>query len=635
MSQCLQISFGSVYNKDDILSWLESAFVLGNPFALLWFPRICGTLCPDAKILSQFKLVDRGLGEPNESYLASTIRRREFGGWSVSPRDAAEDQESIWISRDIIYQSRSSGESNDILRDSLEGFLDFYKNPDSSRRLKVVSLHGFTPVHCACLGGHLSALELLLDMGYSAVQPTTHGITPLHLCIFFAEYDLEAAVKLLLQYGPCPTETTTLIHWPDYDLVLGGSPLVWAIVTRNLNLVRILLPYYFDDRRAAIRRALENYYWEILEEILQTFPPEENLWDIYGFDFDRTPYGHWIAHGSDRFISIDRTLEVVQRHNQTPVEESSLLISNLIIMMERATTEEHFHHIERLLEIMGPSQIKQTVLSSNSALLQVAMMRAKKNTLWLQTFKALLVHYTVEELQTTSVRAVEGIRGFFLHLAVVRDCVVGARALLEKGVDPNLPARSSGITPLHICFIAKGSVEMCDTLLEFGADVNMELLRSESSPLTTLVAGRRHENSRLVDRILEFDHSEGVIIKMLLNLISGWPAPGDQTFAFLRYLLERPKIAKHLDAKFPDGFTLLHFSVSFCLVEVTQLLLEAGADPLTGFRFEEVDVYPLQVACVRGFHCGQPSKRDRLPSNTKDSVDRGKMLKIALMLLEK
>ncbi|OCL06752.1 hypothetical protein AOQ84DRAFT_378317 [Glonium stellatum] len=403
VSQCLTIGFDSVYNTDDIIFWLRYALTLGCPFTFQWCPRICDALCPDAPWLSQVRclnVIDPGIRELNQSYLASCIRRERLTGWRVVPSNTAQDQQWGSISHATIFKSCLSVEVANFLREALVGdniLLEFDLEFNPPKSSEVVSPQGFTLVHCACLGGHLSTLRLLLGMGYSATQPTIHGITPLHLCIFFAECDIEVAVHLLLECGPNSRETTSVIYWLDCDLTLSGSLLSWAISTRNLKLVKILLPKYVKDRPADIRRALGNYYWEILDEILRTSPSEENLWDIYLFNFEQLPYGHWIAHGSDRFSLIDRTLEVVQRHNLIPIGESRNATGCLTAMMGRANTKEHFHHIKRLLEIMTASQIKSVNGFQGSPLI-IAIMRAKKNTMWIQVFKALLVKYTVEEL---------------------------------------------------------------------------------------------------------------------------------------------------------------------------------------------------------------------------------------------
>jgi ankyrin repeat protein len=643
VSQCLTMGYDSVYNTDDVLFWLKHAMTLGSPFALQWFSRFSDALCPAASMLSQTRLSDvlDPEVESNESFLVSSIRRTKLTSWRIRPLDTAQDQRLVSISGPAICESCLSGEDVDLLWDALGGFdafFDLRMETDPPKSFDVASPQGFTPVHCACLGGHLSTLRLLLDMGYSGIQSTIHGITPLHLCIFFAECDMEAAVHLLLECGPCPSprETTSQIYWPDYDLTLSGSPLSWAIITRNLKLVKILLPEYSEDRPTDIRNALKNYYWEILDEILRTSPSDEDLWDIYVFVFAQLPYRHWIAHGSDRFSSIDRTLEVIQRHNLIPIEESRYLTSNLMVMMERTSTEEHFHHIERLLELMTASQIKETDKFHNTVL-AVAIIRAKKNTVWVQTFKGILAHYSVEELQTTHFHSAEHgiVDASFLHSAVLRDCVVGARALLEKGVDPN--QHSGGrvaLTPIHLCVTVKCSVEMWDTLLEFGANMNVETLQSLSSPVTLLTAGGHFENSRLIDHIMKTDHHGEVILNMLLQLILLEPTPESRRYALLRHLLVIPNVAKHLNASTSEGFTLLQLSVLYGLLEITQLLLEAGADPLTGFRFANKNVYPLQVACAMGRFYGDKFTPRNRPLSDLERSKQEKWTRIALLLLE-
>jgi ankyrin repeat protein len=602
--QCLAIGFNRVHNTDDIIFWLRYAHTLGSPFATRWVFRIAQALCPDASWFSQLRnveLVEHAARGPNELYLASSIRLNDFTGWGVRP---LEDQKWGFISRDTIFESCYSVKFADFFREALDGFDDFWEfeldPPESS--ISYSSL-GFTPIHCACLGGRLSTLRLLLRVGYSATQPTIHGITPLHLCIFFAECDIEAAVHLLLENGPLPKETTFGIYWPDYDLELSGSPLRWAIRTRNLKLVKLLLPHYTDYRPDDMRCALRNYFWEILDEILLTFPSQENMWDIYVFDFEQDSFSHWIAHGSERFSSIDHTLDVVQRHNLVSVEESRNVTGNLMIMMRKAVTEEHFYHIQRLLRLMTSSQIKQDNEIQGTPL-TTAITRAKHNTMWTEIFEVLLGVYTIEELYWVRIRSGENVS--VLHFAIIQESVVGVRSLLAKGLNPNQCMDTpQGITPLQLCFLKRGSVELCDTLLEFGADLYMESLPIRSSPVMGLFFGDRHENARLIDHVMKMDHPEQIVLQILFTTMASISTPEDQGYALLRYLVGMPNVAKHLNAPLPEGFTLLLYSAMHGFQEVTQLLLEAGADPLTKFRFDNQDVYPLQIICAMAFQQGK------------------------------
>lgn len=639
VSECLTIGWNHVYHTDDVIFWLRYAVTLGSPLASLWCPRVFNALCPNAPwLLNEITECDNG--ESNQYYLASSIRHNinRKTRWMVVPSDPAQDQLGEPISYGTILESCLSPEASFFFLKALKedtDSLDSDQEPNLPNSSQVVSTQGFTLVHFACLGGRLSKLRLLLDKGYSATQPTIHGITPLHLCIFFAECDIETAVHLLLECGRTSV-TTSVIYWPEYDLTLSGSPLSWAISTRNLKLVKILLPEYIEDRPADIRRAFRNYYWEILEEILRRSPSEENLWNIYLFDFELPPYHHWIAHGSERFSSIDRTLEVVERRNLVPIPESRNMAGTLMAMMNRASTEEHLHHIEWLLERMTASQIKSMEESQHSPLL-IAIMAAKMNTIWKRALKILLTNYTVEELQKIRIREPDGVLSVcsILHFTVVQDCVVGARALLEKGVDPNESVGLRGIAPLYTCFAKRCSVEMCDTLLEFGADLSMELLLRKSSQAIGLLLSDRHENTRLIDHIIRKNHSKRAVLEMLIHLIVHRITPGDQRYSLLRHLLGIPEVKKYLNAKFSEGFTILLFSAVHCLPEVTQLLLEAGADPLVPFHFEDEDVYPLQIICAMGFHYGNTlNPRHGSHNRLEWSEKREKLLRIALMLLE-
>jgi ankyrin repeat protein len=88
------------------------------------------------------------------------------------------------------------------------------------------SSQGFMAIHFACIGGQLSTLRLLLDESPLNSLDSPHGITPLHLCIFFSDEEVRRVASLLLDRGcNLHMEQSGHIDWEYHDIRLEGCPL--------------------------------------------------------------------------------------------------------------------------------------------------------------------------------------------------------------------------------------------------------------------------------------------------------------------------------------------------------------------------------------------------------------------------
>lgn len=84
------------------------------------------------------------------------------------------------------------------------------------------SSNGYSAVHYACIGGHLSTLKLLLENGGDAAGRDISDITPLHLAVLFSLHETRAAVDILVKYGASPDAASDFTPWGDLDI---GPPL--------------------------------------------------------------------------------------------------------------------------------------------------------------------------------------------------------------------------------------------------------------------------------------------------------------------------------------------------------------------------------------------------------------------------
>jgi ankyrin repeat protein len=588
--------------------------------------------------------IEKGLMEQSsECYLSERIRQYGYIGWKfeafqdhTKPRTLSKLLGSI--SPDSICNSSDSGFTQQLLLAAFTG-----NNPDLLKLLEnyqseIVSADGFTPVHLACIGGHLSTLKVLLEAGFSASKVACHGITALHLAIFFDDLDTTLAVNLLLKHGANPTlETTCNVVWDDHDCKLFGTPLDWAISTRNLKLVKVLLPKTPHSNGARIRSAISHFFWDIASEILNNSPEEKSgVKKTNCFTTLTRPFRHWIIHGKDRFNSIDRTLQICKEHDVDICVGLPKGSTTLMVLIEKARMEEDFYLIERLISVMESAEIKKYNNDGASALI-LAIIRATNSPHWKKILQALVLHYTVTELQEERLYG-----GSHLHMAVRTDSPVAARILLDIGVDPNQRTfDSDNITPLHICVIKAGSLEMCRVLVEYGADMNLKEHGTMATPLVHLARKIRPGNSILIDYILELDFPEIVYTDLLDETVHNfWVVPRTQHLGsreLLRHLLTIPKVARHVDDLNMEGSTTLLQTCAYQLcLEALELLLEAGADVNKGIPYRRGIFYPLQIACIMGRAYFLDSDDNPGPANIaakEEKADRA--IQIGLRLLER
>lgn len=629
--ECEILGFGFIRNTD-IVSILEQAASYGSCKANTWLSRV--RTVPKSHsgrdLIGSTSRIEPDLSDlPCELYLINKIRQNGLTEWKCKSTDGGETASLLPKLRDTIsiqsFRDAGVDSLDRALPTNLDGHDEVLHQLLQDSTAAVASEYNLSPVHLACIGGRLSILKLLLENGHQASEIASHGITTLHLCIFFEAPDVLTATNLLLKHGADPNiPTTSDIAWEDYDLVLCGTALDWAISTRNKELVSALLPVTQHSNGKRVAVAVSYYYWEIVDIILRQSADENHATRISVGSTVNTitrPFQHWIAHGVDRFTAIDRTVEVLQTLNVPLVTQLPEGFTSLMVLIVKAMVEEDFYLIERVIERVSSEDIKSTDAAGNSCL-HSAISRAGKESTWTRTLELLANHYTATELEALYLRNYT-----YLHTAVIYDSPIGARVLLEKGINPNLTTRETNLTPLQLCLLASGSIDMCKVLKEFKADMN---LSEETLPSLSILSNMK--NSRLADYILTIDFSPGIYLDFLHETAFRFSQPsaeGADAREQFRHLLTIPKVVKYVDTSDPDGFTLLQRCAWRLCLDTVSLLLEAGANVDVGFQHERVLIYPLQMACVAArLEFGYDADDD-----TATEAEASKALGVCAMLL--
>jgi ankyrin repeat protein len=340
-----------------------------------------------------------------------------------------------------------------------------------------------------------------------------------------------------------------------------------------------------------------HFFWEIAEDLLQHFQNEGRVLgkSLYLFPIKR-PFSHWIAHGQAYLPAIDKTVQACQKYHILGFDADGS--TDLMNCVNAAHTEADFRLIEAILGVSSNLVVKQRNDDGFSALIYAISM-AKHNNKWLRIVKNLADFYSIEELEQIAM-----FTGSYLHLAVTNNSVLGARILLERGVNVNQPTFDEyQSTPLQLCMYISGSTSMFSMLLEFGADLNMRDALTGATPFQTRLMGLQHDFDLLdmaSNQILS-EPMDGETLHAMLSCSMGLKTMHrtDAREAF-RYLLASKNIDKYIDEADERGVTLIQRAAYHLHIDSVRLLLEAGADASIPLDTGAAEVVPLQIACSVG-----------------------------------
>jgi ankyrin repeat protein len=612
LSECYALGFGAAHDSEQVIGWVYQAALLGQPKAINCYHRICFALELQAtahdKCRSIQGLEDKLTSLSSQEYLKCRVQ----GLAKLQMEEAKKDLES---------SNEKNPEIANICRYKLAFFNSWHVDEVLPLHLaawmgdkdKIVALlasspvdtqssNGFGAVHYACFGGQLTTLTELLDNKASGHQIAFAGISPLHLTIFFDDDDLISAVALLLEHGASPQAKSSKITWDNHDIVLSGTPLDWAVLTRNRTMVEALLPHTQQSNCLSI--AISHYFWEIVDLLIPHFHKSKSLDPRTMFSLTiQRPFSHWIAHGRDHVHAIRKTLEICNNHqllHKTDEDDNSPLRSAI----NSARAEDDFKLVEIMISLSSDVQVKQIGDNGGFTALLSAIGRARHNGVWLRPLKAIVARYTVEELER---KALDDIAASFLHFAVTSDSVVGAQALLERGVDVNQPTFDEAAeTPLQLCMLISSSTEMYSLLAQYAAAKD---LRDQAVGKNHIRSGlfKLHSNDKLINlalHSLDGDEMEELYVSTLRGMLLSWIGSKETYRSDIRdafaYLLATPEVGSYINRPDRYGATILHLAAKHPHVDSVKMLLEAGASADISLKLGDSDVFPLQVACAAG-----------------------------------
>jgi hypothetical protein len=201
------------------------------------------------------------------------------------------------------------------------------------------------------------------------------------------------------------------------------------------------------------------------------------------------------------------------------------------------------------------SMIKATNEAGFSALLS-AITTAKQNARWTRTIQRLVEHYTIEELEQN----ISDI-GSYLHITVANDSVVGARVLLENGVNVEQPSFNVlKCTPLQMFMTSAGPEAMFHLLIEYGVNIQARSITGASPYLDRLTSLQR--STRALD--VTFNDTQNAstdaetLHTMLFHVVNEGVGSRNDGREVFKYLLRSRRFVPHLNTTNERGVTLIH-----------------------------------------------------------------------------
>lgn len=612
VSECYIFGIGTDYNRNECLSWLATAALEGDRKAGLWYRRVCESFSIDPEqgfnVAPDTQLEDELSQIPADLYL--TTRLQKYNSRRLESIKSSFGQEGLggpW-SFGLNFFERTNDHPLHVA--ALYGDDTFITNTISDHGSEVtgiskLSIDGYSAIHFACVGGHLSTLKLLLEHGGNAAGLSDEDITPLHLAIFFPQHNAHAAVDALVSHGANPNIASETVLWDDLDITLFGPPLLWAVGLRNRILVRALIQYTDHTYKAqALQLALALYFWEIAEDLLNYFEAHGGVdFKIVPVQSTKQPFKHWITHGKDLSMAMHRTVQIYHDHKLfTKAGERWGLERNLCLLLETMRNEADFH----LIEALWRTWLSHSPDSDKAPVMMSAFRRSGHNAAWRPTLEMLTDAYSVVELNAPVSQEFN-----MLHIAVSQDAVVAARILLERGVDINRPTSQLCRTALHLCADFDISSEMWELLLEFNAALDARDLGGLTPFQIAFVGKRPTLDVKKCTAILQHMPTDDTYIELLHTLLMNIVINNNSRFSRddLHVVLIQGRSQACINLPNETGITLLQRATFFLDLDTVKLLLEAGADVNVGFHGGiEGDeaahmILPLQIALLRGVTC--------------------------------
>ena len=614
-AECYLLAFGTSYDSAEALRWLKVASDVTSPLCLSRIsetlespPKISGGSEDQLETISEGTEVERWT--TSELFLTRKIQHKVAS--AVTQIRALSPVGQSWLHASYVELQATTTLSikigTDIVGRNDMKILDIAALLGENKTLTwllptpealIDPNDQINALRCACIGGNLSSLKIVLDYGVDPSLCGEKNISPLHLLIYVPADFVDRAVSLLIAHG-APTDTrseATKLEKMGVDLI--GTPVEWAVIARNRGLVAALLPHSKGQEKSILRHAISHAYYEIAEDLLSN----SNLYGLFTeedcpvFIFSR-PFAHLIAHGRNGNLAVERTIRLCDKHGLINYE---IQLRKCITF---ARTRSCLKGLEVLLDSCPLSTIREGFESDEfeekvTSILYTAFASAKSNTAWRPILEVLLRNFSITELNEIEELKDSGVgrKTNALYTAVMGGWTLAVRIMLEKGVDIHWKPEEFVLSLFELAVVA-GNAEMQAILSEYGG-------RDDSRPdynkapqhygrwLVLQNMTRRRGfghfiHSNLSDKDASTLSTISKVHEILILLLmsrdvtnEGKSAKADLTNSLwneFRALISNELIIRHVDVPDEADVTMLQRAAAFLDVDIIKLLLEAGAD---------------------------------------------------------
>ena len=471
-----------------------------------------------------------------------------------------------------------------------------------------------TEISCALLYASQCGNASMVQMISAFCEKFVHDEskpTPLHWLILFEESEAAIVAKALIcgvsedQDGPCkanlksvPTSNSSILFVAEHCLELFGTPLHWAVRTRNLILVELLVGLgadinaYTDIPTAFITdipRPLQVGLSPLdlavlfhLPEIVDRLCDLGAKWDGGGGMYITShpaflciglrcvPFSRYIIHGKHYRDALKETIQVLLRKGYGINDTDASGNSPIKIALSNSDCESYI--IEELLNA-GALPPPRSPTASESAI-DVAISHAPFRRFSVENLRLILPYgcgnnFNLQTFDALCAAAIGGSEAMVEVLSTADGFDIDATTPLKQG------GRHGGQTALHLAAIA-GSVEVISLLIQKGAKMDI----CDAFQYTPLQLAAFHRKIKAADVLIELGasvffekHRRTILHVAVAGVTSG--------YSLVKHLLTKhlrlcdPFILNAVDHV---GWTALHQATYFGDHEAVESLLAKGAD---------------------------------------------------------
>ena len=464
-------------------------------------------------------------------------------------------------------------------------------------------------LNTACaLGSATLAKEILRIFPDLAFIPCIDGTTPLHWLFMFEPEDMAEIGELLVSCG-ARLSATAVRDLPEFNLILSGPPLHWAIMVRSEPAVRTLLnlgasminnaPYpshYKMFPWHALSLATCLFMPEMVRVLLDAGAPldaegsEEGLTSLHSLADAFDPFRLWLYHGPNIERAAEETVGVLLKAG------ADINISTHVTPLEWTTSVTTCLSWATKAILAHRPSLKLSVKDENKSIIKTAATSLLHDQVNREKMRILLEYASLELPQD---------RFMSQCISGLEECAkYGMKGAIEEILHHVLPINENVIDDEELLHLAaeNDQVHMIELLLSSGASINHD------KGGTAAACAAFHCSRKSVRLLLE--HGSTVLslradvsgTTLLHEIVHGY-APTQETFKTLSMLHEhfRDRFVPTIN-NFDDlGRTALHSAIISGKLQNIALLLEGfGADPTIPIRGTSVS--PTTLAALARRH---------------------------------